>query len=200
MKRMLYLAWERLSLYLPVILMALLALGTYWLVRNTPVDSLPAAEAPRRGVPDYVMRTFSVRTFDQGGKLLSEVLGEQARHFPDRDAMEIDGARLRSFDASGQLTTASAQRALAQGDGSLVQLWGDVRLVQEAQPSRQRLSFRGEHIQADAKAHAVRASQPVEITHGHDRFTADSLEFDTQARVVVLSGRVKATLAPTSGR
>ena len=28
--------WERLSLYLPVLLMGLLALGTWWLVRNAP--------------------------------------------------------------------------------------------------------------------------------------------------------------------
>ena len=29
--------WERLSLYLPLVMMGLLAVGTYWLVRNMPV-------------------------------------------------------------------------------------------------------------------------------------------------------------------
>ena len=29
-------AWDRLSIYLPVLLMGLLALGTWWLVKNTP--------------------------------------------------------------------------------------------------------------------------------------------------------------------
>ncbi|MES3011948.1 MAG: hypothetical protein V4738_14260, partial [Pseudomonadota bacterium] len=33
--------WERTAIYIPVLLMGLLALGTYWLVRNTP-ESLPA--------------------------------------------------------------------------------------------------------------------------------------------------------------
>ena len=29
-------AWERVSVYLPIILMGFIALGTYWLARNTP--------------------------------------------------------------------------------------------------------------------------------------------------------------------
>ena len=33
-------AWDRMSLYVPVMLMGLLALGTYWLARNTPVSYL----------------------------------------------------------------------------------------------------------------------------------------------------------------
>lgn len=200
MIRLLRAAWERLSLYLPVILMGVLALATYWLVRNTPVDSSPAPEAPVRTDPDYFMRKFSIRTFDQGGKLRSEILGEQARHLPNRDQVEIDGVQMRSFDASGLLTTASAQRALAQGNGSMVQLWGNARVVQEAQAGRQRMAFRGEQLQADTQAQTLRATQPVELSRGSDRFTADGLEFDSRERVVLLSGRVRAELMPNPKR
>jgi lipopolysaccharide export system protein LptC len=200
MKRILRVAWERLSLYLPVILMGVLALGTYWLVRSTPMDVPPAPDAPVSSEPDYFMRRFSVRTFDQQGKLKSEMLGDQARHLPDRDVMEIDGVRMRSFDASGVLTTASAQRAQAQGDGSMVQLWGDARVVQEAQAGRQRLAFKGEQLHADTRTHTVRSTQPVELSRGNDRFTADALEFDSRERVVQLSGRVRAELTPQTRR
>lgn len=34
--------WDQLSIYLPVLLMGLLALGTWWLVRNAPMPQLPA--------------------------------------------------------------------------------------------------------------------------------------------------------------
>ena len=53
-------AWDRLSIYLPVVLMGLFALGTYWLVRSTPLlmSSKPVAEAGHD--PDYFMRNFSV--------------------------------------------------------------------------------------------------------------------------------------------
>ena len=83
MIKQLRVAWERLSLYLPVILMGLLALGTYWLVRSTPLLLAPAQEPLLQHEPDYFMRKFSVKTFDGAGRLKSEVLGTDARHFPD---------------------------------------------------------------------------------------------------------------------
>ena len=39
-------AWDRLSIYLPVMLMAVLALLTYWLVRNTPIFITPPGAPP----------------------------------------------------------------------------------------------------------------------------------------------------------
>ena len=38
MSRILLGLWDRLSLYLPIALMGLVALGTYWLVQSTPVN------------------------------------------------------------------------------------------------------------------------------------------------------------------
>ena len=35
--------WEKFSLYLPIILMGMLALGTWWLVRNAPAPIAAAA-------------------------------------------------------------------------------------------------------------------------------------------------------------
>src|SRR5450759_1534561 len=106
--KLLHLAWERLSLYLPVMLMGVLALGTYWLVRSTPLLLSPEQEAPVRHEPDYFMRKFSVKTFDGAGRVKSEVLGTDARHYPDTDTLEIDFVRIRSFSNEGRLTTASA--------------------------------------------------------------------------------------------
>ena len=70
-------AWESLAVYLPIILMGVLALGTYWLARNTPV--LGPAEMPRAAShdPDYSMKRFSMKTFDAAGKLKSEILGTE---------------------------------------------------------------------------------------------------------------------------
>ena len=45
-------AWERLSFYLPIALMGVLALGTYWLVRSTPLPMLPEQVAPAKHEPD----------------------------------------------------------------------------------------------------------------------------------------------------
>ena len=93
------------TVYLPIILMGLMALGTYWLARNTP--TLGPAEAQRAAHPRA--RTTSCaasrsRPSTPTGRLKSEVHGTEARHYPDTDTLEIDQPRIRSFNAQGELT------------------------------------------------------------------------------------------------
>ena len=109
--------WDQLSIYLPVLLMGLLALGTWWLVRNAPMPQLPAIDRPVKHQPDYFMKNFSVKSFDATGRLQSEVQGTEARHYPDTDTLEIDKVRMRSIGLDGRLTVATANRALSNADG-----------------------------------------------------------------------------------
>jgi lipopolysaccharide export system protein LptC len=197
--------WERVSVYLPIILMALIALGTYWLARNTP--SLAVPEAPRAPThePDYSMRGFSVKTFDAAGRLKSEVRGTEARHFPDTDTLEIDQPRIRSFGDRGEVTVATARLALSNADGSEVQLFGDAVVVREPGTNAQgqplpSLEFRGDFLDAFINSERVKSNKPVELKRGSDRFTADSLDYDNLNRVLVLEGRVHGVLAPRSAR
>ena len=197
--------WERISIYLPIILMALMALGTYWLARNTPVVSLPDAARPARHDPDYYMRNFSVKTFDAGGRLKSEVFGSEARHYPDTDTLEIDKPRIRAYNARGELTVATAVRALTNADGSEVQLVGDAVVTREATKgadgrSTPTLEFRGEFLHAFLNTEQVKSHKPVTLIRDGDKFTADSLSFDNVGRVMELSGRVRGTLVPAAKR
>jgi lipopolysaccharide export system protein LptC len=193
--------WDRLSLYVPMLLMAVLALSTYWLVRSTP-DFAPVELAkPPSFEPDYVMSGFAVKTFDTTGRLKSEVSGAQARHFPHSDQLEISSVRIRSFNARGQLTVASADRALTDSDGREVELLGNATVVREAvggpHPAP-RLSFSGEHLHANTLTEKIRSDKPVRLTRGADQFQADTLALDNLAQVVELRGRVRGTIAPAA--
>ena len=198
-------AWDKLALYLPVILMGVFALGTYWLVRSTPALLAPAPTAVVQHEPDYFMRGFSVKTFDASGRLKSEVFGSEARHYPDTDTLEIDGVRIRSFDAAGRLTTATARRALTNSDASEVQLFGDALIVREPVQDKTgrlqpRMEFRGEFSHAFMETERVKSDKPVDLRRGNDRFTADAMDFDNLDRVMQLTGRVKGTLVPAPAR
>jgi lipopolysaccharide export system protein LptC len=194
--------WEQLSLYLPVVLMGLLALGTWWLVRNAPMPLLPATERPPLHQPDYFMKSFSVKSFDAAGRLQSEVQGDEARHYPDTDTLEIDKARMRSVAPTGRLTVATADRALTNADGSEVQLFGNAIVTREplpakpGQPAQPRLEFRSEFLHAYTTTERVRSDKPVTLTRGNDRFTADSMDYDNLDQVVQLRGRVRGMLLP----
>jgi lipopolysaccharide export system protein LptC len=203
--RFVLLAWDRLSLYLPVALMGLLALGTYWLVQSSPKAGVPAVEGAVRHDPDYFMRNFSVRTFMETGRLKSEVFGSAARHFPDSDTTEIDKVRIRAFDDQDQLTTATAKRALTNSDASEVELFGNALIVREAIVAKgvetsPRLEFRGEYLHAFMDTERVVSDKPVELQRGRDVFSADTMEYDNQHEIMVMRGRVKGLLVPVTAK
>ena len=194
--------WEGASVYLPVLLMGLLALGTWWLVRNAPMPQMPRAEVERRHEADYFMRDFSVKNFDAAGRLQSELQGSLARHYPDTDTIDIDAVRMRSQAPDGRVTHATANRALSNGDGTEVQLFGNAVVTREALalPNGQKqpkLEFRGEFLHAWTQTERVSSNQPVTLTRGKDRFTANSMDYDNLEQVLELRGRVQGTMVPS---
>ncbi|MEO6363056.1 MAG: LPS export ABC transporter periplasmic protein LptC [Caldimonas sp.] len=184
------------SAYLPLLTMAVLAGGTWWLVRNAPsVESRPVAAAPRHEA-DYLMKRFVVQRFGADGRLRTQIEGEQLRHFPDDDTLEIDAARIRAIGADGVVTVATARRALANGDGSEVQLLGDAHVVRPATGRAEAVDFRSEFLHAFRNIEQVRSDRPVIVTQGQSVVRAEGMNYDNLARVVELKGRSKATFMP----
>ena len=198
--------WDQLSIYLPVVLMGLLALGTWWLVRNAPAPLATSQSATAPDQPDYSMKNFAVKSFDATGRLQSEVMGETARHYPGTDTLEIDQVRMRSVSLDGRVTVATANRALSNADGSEVQLFGNAIVTREPLPAKPgaaaqpRMEFRGEFLHAFTNTERVRSDQPVTLTRGNDRFTADSMDYDNLDQVLQLRGRVRGMILPGTTR
>ena len=195
------LVWERTTIYIPVLLMGLLALGTYWLVRNTPASLPTEGQRAVSAEPDYYMRKFGIKTFDEAGQLKSDVTGIEVRHYPDTDTLEIDKALIRSYSIEGRLTTSTGDRALTNGDGSEVQLIGNARVVRDASVDPdgreiQRLEFRGEFLHVFVNDERVKSHLPVVIKRGSDEFEGDTFAYDNLDRVADLKGRVKGLLVP----
>ncbi len=195
------LAFDRLSLYLPIILTGVLALGTYWLVRNAPELIKPQAAAPVSHDPDFFMRDFTVRSFLPDGSLHSEISGREGRHFPDTDTMEVDEVRVRSVSPQGLVTRATANRGLSNGDGSEIQLFGDAVVIRDegklpdGKPAP-KLEFRGDFLHVFTNEDRVRSHLPVTLIRGGDKFSADAMDYDHRTGVANLRGRVRGQILP----
>ncbi|MES2414448.1 MAG: LPS export ABC transporter periplasmic protein LptC [Pseudomonadota bacterium] len=193
--------WDHVSIYLPLLLMGALALGTYWLVRNSPINDGPDVAKEVKHESDYYMRKFTIKTFDETGKLKSEIYGIEARHYPDTDTLEIDAARIRSINAQGHLVTSTGNRALSNGDGSEVQLMGNARVIREATKDADgdelpRMEFQGEFLHAYVNEERVKSHKPVVLIRGGDQFTGDTFAFNNITGIADLNGRVKGLLVP----
>lgn len=197
MKTSLQRVWSQASIYLPVFLMALLALGTWWLVRNAPKPVAAPAAHVVSDTPDYVMSQFSVHQFDSQGRLLSVMSGTEARHIPSFDTLEVDAISTRSVAVDGTVTTSTAQRGVSNSDSSEVQLIGDA-VVQRAAVGADGLLVRSDFLHAWTPEEKVKTHVPVVIQSGKDRFEGDSMDYDNLAQVINLQGKVRGVIYPSN--
>ena len=194
---------DRSTIYLPIILMFGVALGTYWLVRNAPKLLEPTVKAAPTHEPDYFMRDFVIKNFLPNGDLRSELHGVEGRHYPDTDTIEVDQVRMRSVSPEGLVTRSSANRGLSNADGSEIQLFGNAIVIREPAVSAggkatPRLEFRGEFLHAFLDTEKVKSNKPVTLIRGSDQFTGDSLDYDNLSGVANLTGRVRGVLVPSA--
>ena len=191
---------DRLALYLPAILMAVFALGSWWLVRSLPSFFNETVAPSVRHEPDYFLQNFSVKSFDSQGRLMRELSGEHAQHFPDTDTLDIQKVQLRGHSQEGQQVNAVADKALAKGDGTQVTLVGNVHISQPASTSanglRAATEMRSQEIKAFVKEERLVSEVPVEVRRGQDLFTAEKMQMNSKTGEYELSGRVRGTVHP----
>ena len=186
---------DTLSAYLPLLLMLLLALGTWWLVKNTPLPGAPPEARAPRSEPDYEMRGFAIERFAPDGRLVLRIEGERARHYPDTDRIEIDKARIRGFAADGRETVATAERVLGNGDGSELQLRGGAE-VTAVDAGGALVWMSSDFLHLFLVTERVRTHLPVLVRWGGTEVNAGGLEYDNAAARLELKGPIKAVLTP----
>lgn len=191
---------DRLALYLPAILMAVFALGSWWLVRSLPSFFNETVAPSVRHEPDYFLQNFSVKSFDNHGRLMRELSGEHAQHFPDTDTLDIQKVQLRGHSQEGQHVNAVADQALAKGDGTQVTLVGNVHISQPASTSanglRAATEMRSQEIKAFVKEERLVSDVPVEVRRGQDLFTAEKMQMNSKTGEYELSGKVRGIVHP----
>jgi lipopolysaccharide export system protein LptC len=186
---------ETLASLLPLLVMLLLVLASWWLVKNSPRPAADPGPQVQRTEPDYTMSGFTLERFGPDGRLTLRLEGEQMRHYPHTDRIEIDGVRVRALSPDGRETLARAARAIAAGDGSQAQLLGGAEVVRTDAAGGE-LVMRGEFLHAFFITEQVRSHLPVRVTHGSTVLEAGGLEYDHAQQRLELKGPLRAVFAP----
>ena len=106
-----------------------------------------------------------------------------------------------SINIDGLVTTATANRAYANSDGSEVQLTGNARVIRDASQDAAgrvspRLEFQGDFLHAFLNEERVQSHKPVVLIRGNDQFTGNTFSYNNLDQVAVLTGRVRGVLMP----
>jgi lipopolysaccharide export system protein LptC len=185
-----------LSAYLPLMLMALLAAFTTWLVRQTPAPHVVQATRIVRHEPDYEMTTFKVQRFGADGHLKVEITGDRLRHYPDTRLLEIDNPHIRGIGPERRITHAWAKQATANDDGNELRLKGGARVVRESAVPQETIEFHSEFLLALLKTEEVSTHLPVVFQSGSTQIRADGVHYRHRDQLLQFQGAMKAVFTP----
>lgn len=188
---------DRLTIYLPLILFAFLALGSWWLVRSVPQLLQPPIDAPVRQDPDYRLTQFTVKSFDATGRMTREVSGQSATHYPATQALHIEEVQIFFENEAGTRLNVQAQQGVSFESEDKVVLTGNARAVRAADDLGPRTSLQGESLTALIGEERLLSSLPVRIDRADHVFTGQTMNFDTRSGQYELEGQVKSILAPS---
>jgi lipopolysaccharide export system protein LptC len=206
--------WDRLSLYLPVVLMGALAVITYGVVRQLPPPTAQGETPLSAGQPDYRLEHFTLRRYATDGTLETVLRGTTLEHVPAAQTLTVKQAQLERLSREeGTRLHASAHTLQTDDDRTRYFLQGDVRVVREpwrdpvgtgAKPNATpRLTLEGQTLTWHTQQRLLESDQPVRVTRstgrGTDVLRGNRLRYDERAGVAELDGQVRATLAARTG-
>jgi len=116
--------------------------------------------------------------------------------------MEVDTARIRSYNDTRQLTVATARRITSNADNTEFTLEGDAVVIRQAGrdaagKATPRMEFHGEFLKVLTPRDIVFSDRPVEMIRGNDRIKADKLLYRGDRQGAALSGNVRMQLQPS---
>jgi lipopolysaccharide export system protein LptC len=181
--------------WLPLLLMAGLAVGSGWLVRNAPQAVIAQTPRAERVEPDYTMDRPVVQRFDAEGRLRLEIQGQAMRHYPQGGRVEVDRPVIRAYAPDGRITAGTAQRVLSDARATDVLLTGRA-VLQGTTRGGLPAEVRGEALRLMPRSGQLRSDEAVEARIGLDQMQAAGLLYDDAEGRITLDGPMRVVLPP----
>lgn len=178
------------SLWLPLAILLLLAVLSFWIERSVQLTANGGAASGRD--PEGIMENFDALRTDAAGRPHYRLSASKLKHYSNSKLTELESPRFVQLDQRTGEVTAAAREATISPDGQEVDLRGDVTLERAARPGQSALSLRTARLLVFPDRDLLRAPGAVDLSDATLRVQAGAMEFDAKRRLIRLTGRVKA--------
>jgi len=150
------------AVLLPLLLLSMLALLTFW-INKTVQPSAPKIDGSSRHDPDYIMSNFVTKQTDINGNLHFQLAAVEMRHFPDDDSTYLQRPRYTQFTSGKAPTQIESLRGIVSADGEKVELFGNVKITRPAFSGKGESTLETNHLIIFPNQDLVRTESPVII-------------------------------------
>ncbi|HEV2111673.1 MAG TPA: LPS export ABC transporter periplasmic protein LptC [Gammaproteobacteria bacterium] len=175
--------------------LALIAAGTLWLLRQTALQGIQGGQV-KTHAPDYYFTDATVTSLDLKGNPASELSAPRMVHHPDDDSIEVYDPRMRYFAAGDPPWSAQADHALEPSGGKLVFLDGHVEMRRPDANGGPPLVIDTDRLTVDLATNVASTDDPVQMTKGVSHMTGVGMDAYMQDNRLVLRTVVRGFYVP----
>jgi lipopolysaccharide export system protein LptC len=179
---------SRVSSWFPVLLLAGLAMLTYWLDAQVQRGGRAPASGPKPA--DYYLEDFAATRFGKDGSVIQKLAAKKLTHYPEGVATDVIAPELVNTQPGAAPLRVRANTGSLSPDNEHIYLQGDVVGVRDAMPGRSKLTIRTQYLHVTPRNEQAETDKRVTITDDNGTHTGGSLQADNKARVIRLRNGV----------
>jgi lipopolysaccharide export system protein LptC len=185
--------------YMPILIMSLLSLGTYWLVKATTPQTQETRA--KQHIPDYIVDGVTMTSLRADGSTKSRILSRKLVHFEDDLSSHLEYPIARQFNPGKPAVTVRSDTGILNGDMSLLNLIGNATLIRPNQPATDsmqalpRLYMASSHFTVFLNDDVVKTTRPVTLEQGLSIMTSqEGAIYDNVRQKLTMIGTVRGRL------
>jgi lipopolysaccharide export system protein LptC len=178
------------SLWLPLAILLVLAVLSFWIERSVQVSA--NGDPATRTEPEGIMENFDALRTDDTGQPHYRLTARKLKHYSNSKRTELDAPRFVQLDPQMGEVTAVAQQATVSPDGGEVDLRGEVQVLRAARPGQSAMSLHTARLVIFPERDMLHSPGPVDVSDATLKLHAAAMEYNARQRVIKLTGRVKA--------
>jgi lipopolysaccharide export system protein LptC len=182
---------DRVALWFPLGIMALLAALSYWLDRSVQ-PSTPKRDGSTRHDPDYIVESFNATRLAPDGTPRYVLAAAKMTHYPDDDSTHLERPHFTQLEKTQAPLHIMANSGRVSSNGKHVHFDGNVQIIREAYGNYSRFSLNTEYLHLIPDQEVATTDKLVTIHEANTIVTAVGLKLDGKHRVLKLTSRVNA--------
>ena len=185
---------NRMATWFPVVLLASLAMLTYWL--DAQVTRGERAGGPQAKEPDYYVEDFAATRYGTDGSVVQQLAAQKLTHYPEGLPTEVLAPQLVNTPPGKAPMRVRADSGKISADNENLYLMGNVVGVRDASAGQSRITLATEYLHVVVKDEKADTNRRVTITDARGTHTGNAMEADNKARTLKLRNGVTGEIHP----
>lgn len=191
---------NRARLYVIIVLTAVIALSSFWIVE---VMRRTAEDAPVKrpaGEPDFYVEQFNFVKTSPTGQVQYHISGERLTHFPDTGSYAIQNPIVNSVLEEGPAMRTRADRATVNNNQTHIHLYDNVVSERPASATTSYFELRSNYVLILPEKDLMQTDKPVEVMFDQSRVTGIGMVANHATREVQVLSNSRAVYEPPAAR